>query len=37
MNGCWLAFDELCKAFLEISEMGSAEVDDAADKAGASS
>lgn len=32
-----MAFDELYKPFLEISEMGSAEVDDAADKADASS
>lgn len=37
MNSFLLPFDELYKPFLEISETGSAEVDDAADKAGASS
>lgn len=37
MNSCLLAFDELCEPSLEICEMGGAEVDDAADKAGASS
>lgn len=37
MNSCLLSFDELCKPFLGISGMGSFEVDDAADKAAASS
>lgn len=37
VNSCLLAFDELCKASLEICEMGGAEVADAADKASASS
>lgn len=38
MNSYLLAFDEaLCEPSLEICEMGGAEVDDAADKAGASS